>query len=77
MCGVTSRQRASGYNGAKTRSHTREETNVEGVIAHPDGILALDSGYCRESLAAIHLVMHQGQAAVVDTGTNADRKSVV
>lgn len=44
---------------------------MEGVIAHPDGILALDSGYCRESLAAIHLVMHQGQAAVVDTGTNA------
>lgn len=44
---------------------------MEGVTAHPDGILALDSGYCRESLAAIHLVIHHGQAAVVDTSTNA------
>lgn len=44
---------------------------MEGVTAHPDGILALDSGYCRDTLAAIHLVIHQGQAAVVDTGTNA------
>lgn len=41
------------------------------VTAHPDGILAVDSGYCRDSLAAIHLVIHQGQAAIIDTGTNA------
>ncbi len=41
------------------------------VSAHPDGILAVDSGYCREGLAAIHLVIHQGQAAVIDSGTNA------
>ncbi len=41
------------------------------VTAHPDGILAVDAGYCREGLAAIHLVIHQGQAAVIDTGTNA------
>lgn len=41
------------------------------VTAHPDGILAVDSGYCRDGLAAIHLIIHQGQAAVVDTGTNA------
>ncbi|HRP96767.1 MAG TPA: MBL fold metallo-hydrolase [Rhodocyclaceae bacterium] len=41
------------------------------VTAHPDGILAVDSGYGRNGLAAIHLIIHQGQAAVVDTGTNA------
>lgn len=41
------------------------------VTAHPDGILALDSGYGRPGLAAIHLIIHQGQAAIVDTGTNA------
>lgn len=41
------------------------------VTAHPDGILAVDSGYSRSGLAAIHLIIHQGQAAVVDTGTNA------
>lgn len=41
------------------------------VTAHPDGILAVDSGYCRDGLAAIHLVIQQGQAAIIDTGTNA------
>lgn len=41
------------------------------VTAHPDGILAVDAGYCRDGLAAIHLVIHQGQAAIIDTGTNA------
>ncbi len=41
------------------------------VTAHPDGTLAVDAGYCRDGLAAIHLVIHQGQAAIIDTGTNA------
>lgn len=40
------------------------------VTAHPDGILAVDAGYCRDALAAIHVVIHQGQAAIIDTGTN-------
>ncbi|MFN3984043.1 MAG: MBL fold metallo-hydrolase [Rhodocyclaceae bacterium] len=44
---------------------------MEGVTAHPDGILALESGYGREGLAAIHLIIHQGHAAVVDAGANA------
>ncbi|MDX9698699.1 MAG: MBL fold metallo-hydrolase [Rhodocyclaceae bacterium] len=44
---------------------------MEGVTAHPDGILALESGYGREGLAAIHLIIHQGRAAVVDAGANA------
>jgi hydroxyacylglutathione hydrolase len=44
---------------------------VQYVTAHPEGILAVDSGYTRSGLAAIHLIIHQGQAAVVDTGTNA------
>ncbi|THF61305.1 MBL fold metallo-hydrolase [Pseudothauera rhizosphaerae] len=44
---------------------------MQDVIAHPDGIYAVDSGYGRPQLAAIHLIVHQGRAAVVDTGTNA------
>lgn len=44
---------------------------MEYVTAHPDGILAVDSGYGRKGLAAIHLIIHQGVAAVIDTGTNA------
>jgi glyoxylase-like metal-dependent hydrolase (beta-lactamase superfamily II) len=44
---------------------------VQDVIAHPDGIYAVDSGYGRPHLAAIHLVVHRGRAAVIDAGTNA------
>ncbi len=44
---------------------------MQDVIAHPDGIYAVDSGYGRPHLAAIHLIVHQGRVAVVDTGTNA------
>jgi len=44
---------------------------VQNVIAHPDGIYAIDSGYGRPQLAAIHLIVHEGRVAVVDTGNNA------
>jgi len=44
---------------------------VQHVTAHPHGILAVDSGYGRPGLAAIHLIIQQGRAAVVDCGTNA------
>ena len=44
---------------------------MQHVTAHPDGILAVDSGYGGPGVAAIHLVIHQGHAAVVDCGTNA------
>jgi glyoxylase-like metal-dependent hydrolase (beta-lactamase superfamily II) len=50
---------------------------VQYVTAHPDGILAVDSGYGRKGLAAIHLIIHQGQAAVIDTGTNASAPRVL
>lgn len=44
---------------------------MQHVIAYPDGIYAVDSGYGRPRLAAIHLIVHEGRAAVVDTGSNA------
>ena len=50
---------------------------MQHVTAHPDGILAVDSGYDRPGLAAIHLVIHRGRAAVVDTGTNASAPRVL
>ncbi len=34
-----------------------------------DGIIAVDTGYCRPGLAAIHLLLENGRVAVVDTGT--------
>lgn len=39
-------------------------------IDYPHGITAIDSGYVRPHLDAIHLIVERGRAAVVDTGTN-------
>ncbi|WP_332675819.1 MBL fold metallo-hydrolase [Aromatoleum sp.] len=50
---------------------------MQHVTAHPHGILAVDSGYDRPGMAAIHLVIHRGRAAVVDTGTNASAPRVL
>jgi len=40
------------------------------VIDYPHGISAIDSGYVRPQLDAIHVVVEQGRVAVVDSGTN-------
>ena len=40
------------------------------LISYPDGIRALESGYGRPQLAAIHIVVDEGRAAIVDTGSN-------
>ena len=40
------------------------------LIAYEQGIYAFDSGYVRPLLAAIHLIVENGRAAFVDTGTN-------
>jgi len=38
---------------------------------HPHGIVTLDAEYLRPGLAAVHLIIEQGRAAIIDTGTNA------
>jgi hydroxyacylglutathione hydrolase len=40
------------------------------VTDFPHGIAAIDSGFGRERLCAIHLVVENGRAAIIDTGTN-------
>ncbi|MFO1428241.1 MAG: MBL fold metallo-hydrolase [Steroidobacteraceae bacterium] len=39
-------------------------------IRHPDGIAVVDTHYLRPRLAAAHLLVHGGRAAIVDTGTS-------
>lgn len=39
------------------------------LIEYTHGIYALDSGYLREQLAAVHIIHHQGRLAIIDTGT--------
>jgi glyoxylase-like metal-dependent hydrolase (beta-lactamase superfamily II) len=39
-------------------------------IQHDHGIVTLDADYLRPGLAAIHLIIENGRAAIVDTGTN-------
>jgi len=40
------------------------------ITQHPDGITAVDAGYLRSGLVAVHIVQHAGRAAIVDTGSN-------
>ena len=40
------------------------------VIDYESGISAIDSGYQRPALDAIHLIVEGGRAAIVDTGVN-------
>ncbi len=43
---------------------------MQSVISYPDGIHAVESGYMRDHLAAIHLVVSGDAVAIVDTGNN-------
>src|SRR5579864_7796151 len=40
------------------------------ITSHPDGVYAVDAEYLRPGHAAVHIVMHAGRAAFIDTGTN-------
>lgn len=40
------------------------------LIAHPEQIITIDTGYLRDGLAASHLVIDSGEAAFIDVGTN-------
>ena len=48
-----------------------------GIIDYGHGIAAIDSGYVRPQLDAIHLVVERGRAAIVDTGTNHSAPAVL
>ncbi|KPK58696.1 MAG: MBL fold metallo-hydrolase [Gammaproteobacteria bacterium SG8_31] len=41
-----------------------------GTIDYPDGITAIDTEYVRPMMDASHLIVNQGRAAFVDTGTS-------
>ncbi|MFO1420630.1 MAG: MBL fold metallo-hydrolase [Candidatus Competibacteraceae bacterium] len=41
------------------------------LLHYPHGIHAVDAGYIRPQLAAIHLIVEYGRVAVVDTASNA------
>ncbi len=46
------------------------------VVSYGDGIHAIDSGYVRQRMAAIHLLVENGRAALIDTGTNSSLDAV-
>jgi len=43
---------------------------MQTVVDYEHGISAVDSGYGRPAMAAVHLVVEGGRAAIVDTGHN-------
>jgi hydroxyacylglutathione hydrolase len=42
---------------------------VSDLTRHPHGVTAVDAQYLRAGLDAVHVVAHQGRAAIVDSGT--------
>ncbi|HPU54094.1 MAG TPA: MBL fold metallo-hydrolase, partial [Burkholderiaceae bacterium] len=46
-------------------------------LPYAHGIHAIDAGYVRPMLAAIHLVIEDGQAALIDSGVNASVPAVL
>jgi glyoxylase-like metal-dependent hydrolase (beta-lactamase superfamily II) len=46
-------------------------------VHHEHGIVTLDADYVRPGLASVHLMIEQGRAAVIDTGTNHSVPSIL
>lgn len=47
------------------------------VLRYEHGIYALDSGYLRPRLAAIHLIVEQGRALIIDTASHTSHARVL
>ncbi|MDR1462493.1 MAG: MBL fold metallo-hydrolase, partial [Azoarcus sp.] len=45
--------------------------HTEPLLTWPDNIHAIDAGYVRPGLAAVHLIVENGRVAVVETAHNA------
>lgn len=50
---------------------------MDSFLSYGNGIYAVDSGYVRDGLAAIYLVIESGRAALVETGCNASMPRVL
>ncbi len=48
----------------------RDDMNQIAFTDYDHGITALDAGYQRSGMVAIHLLIEHGHAAIIDTGTN-------
>ncbi len=47
------------------------------IIDYTHGIAAVDAEYCRPMLDAIHIIVEDGRAAIIDTGTSASAPLVL
>ncbi|HCB15024.1 MAG TPA: MBL fold metallo-hydrolase, partial [Gammaproteobacteria bacterium] len=47
------------------------------LLRYDHGIYALDSGYIRPQLAAIHFIVENGQAVIIDTASYASLPRVL
>ena len=50
---------------------------MDTLIRYENGIYAIDADYVRPRLAAIHLIVEKGRAALIDTGCNASLANVL
>lgn len=54
---------------AAAPGHQSPPAKITAVIDYDSGISTIDAGYLRPGMAAIHLIVENGKAALVDTGT--------
>ena len=50
-------------------AHQPSPAKITAITDYDSGISTIDAGYLRPGLAAIHLIVENGKAALVDTGT--------
>ncbi|HEX7417596.1 MAG TPA: MBL fold metallo-hydrolase, partial [Steroidobacteraceae bacterium] len=53
-----------------TSAAAAQRTLAPRLTRHPDGITAIDAEYFRPGFDAVHLIVHGGRAAFVDSGTS-------
>lgn len=63
--------------GAKAPAVPRSPLSPPRVTDYNNGISAIDADYLRPGLAAIHLIVEGGKAALVDTGTSSSVAGVM
>ncbi|SCX86676.1 Metallo-beta-lactamase superfamily protein [Nitrosospira sp. Nl5] len=63
--------------GAKAPAVPRSPLSPPRVTDYDNGISAIDADYLRPGLAAIHLIVEGGKAALVDTGTSSSVAGVM
>jgi glyoxylase-like metal-dependent hydrolase (beta-lactamase superfamily II) len=75
---MNSRYSSANASEAEAKAESlREASHLPPITDYGFGISAIDAGYLRPGLAAIHLIVEGGKAALVDTGTSSGAAGLI